>query len=1499
MSVNIKDNIMTPDLQRTYEISLWTLQDGFIAVLGDSSSQTKGYIENPTMSLSNDGTQELDFSLPMYIDDGITRKKSHIWSQMTNAVTIAGMRKIKVIFNKNTKDQAIYEFIITKVTDSHDQNRPMCAIHCEGLAFHELGKIGYKIELSLDNFYLDQEAEYDKIKAAQEATQGEQEESEYELIEQQIELNMQPTIDYWNEKIGLTKYPDDENETILSSIWYYRVQMDWSAFEQGYLRKKDKIYEESYISEYDDDLNPKEYVQFAEKARFVEASNSNIYNLTQEIAKTFGVYCKYEYIHDDNYHIIGRIVTYYNNFIDERRRLEFTYPYTSKSITRENDCTDLVTKMYVNTVESSQSSTGLITIMDNPVNPTGEDYLLNFDYLYSIGTITNDQYDYIKEFSKKIKQLNNNIIQQQNIVIKRQTVEITYNAELEVLENSLEEELEQITKYQEYYDDLIEQSEGTAGISRTDNLRLELFIIDYNVTFPDEGVISGTIKLYDANNKVIPVKTTVTLDEIDPSTGQHKELTIVVWEPIKDETSKYISGVKFIKQNEKYYSKIYNVSSAIKVEYTYYPQLYYSDVIDLFTEKYNLDTIKRNNLLNKIRILEAELEEASQQSTDYTEEKQALLKEFERIMGPALREGNWTPEEYTHTANAKYQLLSQLITTNPVTVWPLNSTEMIIQQSALGPTAKLIWDTELEYNEVDNKYLTMSGQYEYYYILPLTNTSYINTIVSYYENNNNNGSPFGLIWWNDSNNNIYPTPLIKFLSFGSGCECAFLSFTNSNNQIEIIPALILTGLTVGKIDESDTYTVLQSLNNMSTGLYLGSVAPVEVTENNTTTYKLSLYNAIKLSSGNGQITAHPIITTAEREHYKVCQLRLRVNDYTLLTDEQNLKISYQVKTTSGTTKTISFSEYEDYSVGQIVHTNTMSDDNGYDITFKPVSIIKRWNTMNSIYVIYACSQLSTAVYLDAVQVLKENAYPKVTYSVDPNLMYKDFFYTDYQALNKIAFINDNELEFNQVQGYISSISLNLDKPWEDTVEVKNYKNKFEDIFSTIVAQTETMERTEVTINNVGNTINTSGTLSEASLQNTISKMTLTYVLSDGTQTIDKKNGILVSNGSKAVSIKPVGVFFASGMNSAGEYIWNEAISSKGINASAISYGKLSLNSFVLKGVNTEFNTDDGLISKDWDSNLSYDNGHIIINSGTFTSNKLNTTTEEVEGETVTTISVEKSLIINQGKLTSNVLTIDNGTLILLDNQNPNVQYNAIQLIPATLSTPAQLVVNNKNNLIINNMNIEDYIKSSISSSWGSSSHHYIPISNINISNSNMQWAVRIAENTFRLGIPDTYTSLYFDYNSSNRTMRFTLGTVANPIFSNTVVFNNDWTSTATTTFGQWNVSNGDSLFKKDNNNNIISQIAPDAFKIDDYIKTDTINGSHCIRIKKLYLIKGDDDNYHTLYFINTGGENNYRIQIRSDRVLVNFGDDVNRRIVFRDELSEYVSEILRSYNLIQ
>ena len=51
---------------RSYEVSVWTLQDEFLTMLKWSDAEHKGRIQYPKMTLSVDGTQELSFSIPMY-----------------------------------------------------------------------------------------------------------------------------------------------------------------------------------------------------------------------------------------------------------------------------------------------------------------------------------------------------------------------------------------------------------------------------------------------------------------------------------------------------------------------------------------------------------------------------------------------------------------------------------------------------------------------------------------------------------------------------------------------------------------------------------------------------------------------------------------------------------------------------------------------------------------------------------------------------------------------------------------------------------------------------------------------------------------------------------------------------------------------------------------------------------------------------------------------------------------------------------------------------------------------------------------------------------------------------------------------------------------------------------------------------------------------------------------------------------------------------------------
>lgn len=1412
--------------KRTYEISLWTLQDSFIAVLGDSSSQTRGYINNPQMQLSNDGTLELNFSLPMYIDNGITRKKNNIWEYMTDAVTIAGMRKIKVIFNKNTKVEQVYELIIVKVTDSHEQNMPMCTVHCEGLAFHELGKIGYKISLSSDT-YLDEQKEL------------------WESTGEDPELVN--NIDYWCNKIGLIKYPK-ESETIIASQWYYKVQMDWTGYEGGSLRKTDKIYEESYISSYTPTLGAQTYNQYDEKYRWIDAERSNIYNLTQTIAQTFGVYCKYEYAHDDNYNITGRTVIFYNNFFDEENRLEFTYPYTTNRITRENDCTDLVTKMYVNFTDSDESDTGYITITNTPVNPTGEDYLLNFDYLYTIGTITDEQYAYIREFSIQVKKINDRIISAHNDIIKRETLNTTYSADLAVLNNAINEDTNQLNSYNALLADLTDEDGKITRSGATMDL---LFVSNSRVTFNDNGIIPSSIKIYS-------------------STNTDNELTIT---KIDTDKNGYATSVILADAS----------INSVKAEYDYYPQLYYNELINTFTRRLARDTAQRDLLEDKINTMAEEVQNIEGVLDELLTEKTQLLKEFEATMGPALREGNWTPEDYTKTPYSSYQFISKINT-------DLNDSDVsIINKNTTGPEATLIWDSNLDYNEQDNceEDFEHPDNPNYYYRI-LLNQDDLNEIATFYNREDNVNKNLNVVFWinNWTSSDLYPTPIFKSFALGAGCELVFCKKDSNTNKI--VPAIVLTDLTSDMIGAKPENTII-------------ALATIEVNETNNT---LKLSNACS-TDGIYQIDNQRLGQFTENE--PIYQLRYRIKDYTLFTDDQNLKIKY------GDTV---LNEFEDYSVLEIVHMNDpidsesaeeaeeseetedislLPEEYGYNITFKPISIIKLWNPDATLHIKYNCSQLSTAIYLDAMQILKENAYPKVTYSIDPSIMYQDFFYTDYNALNRIAFINDHELEFNEVQGYISSISLDLDKPWEDSIEVKNYKNKFEDIFSTIVAQTESMSKSEAVISSVGNVVSIGGRISQDQLQSDLASMTLKYNMTSGTLSIGKKNGILLNNSDGVVSLDPSGIIYASTANDNGDWAWHSAITPRGINAEAITYGTLNLvnvnlgngalvtgnHMFRLASENLSLSSDTCDLSLSGTFSLNGLKIDMNSNNGTFILDGLkidmnsNAGTFLFDGEAlkldsstgITTIHVEQQ---NEQQVNVGNIIIGNG---ILQSYNINGQGQSslgLDLRDGTLS------ISSKNNLKINDSTIDAYIESIVgaSTSQSGSPRWTIPIERISVGRANQN--VFITNDSMRLGESSSVFS-YSNDNNNTKISKLDLGNSFTYDTSSITKFNLNnilvYSSNEQTFLG-WNLNTTDHSLTYTNNNTILSKISPTEFNLNNYLKIDS-NG---IAIKEPKFTK-QALNEHIITFINEQNETNYLLKITSEGLYYSLDAGANWYIV--------------------
>jgi len=148
----------------------------------------------------------------------------------------------------------------------------------------------------------------------------------------------------------------------------------------------------------------------------------------------------------------------------------------------------------------------------------------------------------------------------------------------------------------------------------------------------------------------------------------------------------------------------------------------------------------------------------------------------------------------------------------------------------------------------------------------------------------------------------------------------------------------------------------------------------------------------------------------------------------------------------------------------------------YFVTLKPEVIFRHLECEEKeLNVHYIISNANTSIYLDALEISHENAYPKVSYELDAHLIDTKYYensishinldytkywvsHTLYNRLAQLLMINDTELKFKDTFGYISRLNLDLDAPWKDTIEVRNYKTKFEDLFSTIVASTEEMKR---------------------------------------------------------------------------------------------------------------------------------------------------------------------------------------------------------------------------------------------------------------------------------------------------------------------------------------------------------------------------------------------------------------------------------------------------------
>lgn len=141
------------------------------------------------------------------------------------------------------------------------------------------------------------------------------------------------------------------------------------------------------------------------KIRTLNGEKSNRFNLTQELSKIFEIYPIYYTEHKENGKIVTDLITkkdsdnklktyekmrkkvFYITEKGKENKIGFRYEKNLSNISRTFDSKEIVTKLYVEDVDSELSKTGLCSIKTAEDNPSKDSYIIDFSYYIMRGLL--------------------------------------------------------------------------------------------------------------------------------------------------------------------------------------------------------------------------------------------------------------------------------------------------------------------------------------------------------------------------------------------------------------------------------------------------------------------------------------------------------------------------------------------------------------------------------------------------------------------------------------------------------------------------------------------------------------------------------------------------------------------------------------------------------------------------------------------------------------------------------------------------------------------------------------------------------------------------------------------------------------------------------------------------------------------------------------------------------------------------------------------------------
>lgn len=397
------------------------------------------------------------------------------------------------------------------------------------------------------------------------------------------------------------------------------------------------------------------YNENSEKYLSISAEQSNCFNILQTIAETFEYWIDLVVEHTDDGSIIydeygPRKFIYLRKYAGKDNDAGFKYGINLKSIERNVNSEEVVTKLIVDQSQSDYVDDGYISIANAPSNISGESYILNFDYFYNQKLLDRDEVEpkrleFIEDVSKINLQIQEKEKERRNLENSLVALESDRNTYTELVETAKELKSQALGYFEELTGKTYEEykTEHTT-LEEDDQLTEEQTI--YNV-LAKLYVNSVTINNYAGILTNVEQEYWTVRKQLRGSENYNIKIWVSVdgngQEHIFVELNDYLPGFTFTIGENSYTStvskKFFDIDDANEDTIIFTPPQGFS--ID--PTEYQI--IKTKTARFKI-LSENSFDGVEDVIEDLYEQKKELVKEFNNTYRRFIQEGTWNSTDY-------------------------------------------------------------------------------------------------------------------------------------------------------------------------------------------------------------------------------------------------------------------------------------------------------------------------------------------------------------------------------------------------------------------------------------------------------------------------------------------------------------------------------------------------------------------------------------------------------------------------------------------------------------------------------------------------------------------------------------------------------------------------------------------------------------------------------------------------------------------------------------